>query len=177
MTPTEYRAGGRGLAIAYTTFSSDLGKVLVAATEKGVCALRFADDEKALTAELAAEFPAARLARDDRKLDAFADAVRDYLEGSQPALDLPLDVRATAFQRRVWQALQQIPRGETRSYSEVAQQLGDPRAVRAVARACATNPVALVVPCHRVVQKGGALAGYRWGVSRKAALLARERKD
>ncbi len=176
MTPTQYKAGAHGLAITYTVFDCDLGKVLIAATEKGICALRFADEEEPLVAELAAEFPAAQLTRDDRKLREYSDAVRDHLEGTQPALDLPLDVRATAFQRRVWEILQQIPRGETRSYSEVARSLGDPNAVRAVARACATNPVALVVPCHRVVQKGGALSGYRWGVARKQALLDRERK-
>lgn len=175
MAPAAYRAGGAGHAIAYTIFESDLGKILLAATDKGVCALRFADDEAALTRELAGEFPAAQLTRDDRKLARQRDAVLDHLADSRTALDLPLDVRATAFQRRVWEILQTIPAGETRSYSEVARKLGDPNSVRAVARACATNPVALVVPCHRVVRTGGALAGYRWGLKRKQALLQREK--
>jgi AraC family transcriptional regulator of adaptative response/methylated-DNA-[protein]-cysteine methyltransferase len=175
MKPSAYRAGGAGQSIAYTMFDSELGKVLLAATEKGVCALRFADEEVALERELASEFPAAQLTRDDRKLARHRDAVLDHLADSRTALDLPLDVRATAFQRRVWEILQAIPAGETRSYSEVAHKLGDPNAVRAVARACATNPVALVIPCHRVVRTGGALAGYRWGIQRKSALLQREK--
>jgi AraC family transcriptional regulator, regulatory protein of adaptative response / methylated-DNA-[protein]-cysteine methyltransferase len=175
MTPAQYRHAGLGMNISFTIFESDLGKVLIAATEKGVCSLRIGDDGSMLADELRNEFRAANIRRDDASLQAYANSVLAYFSGASDCPDLPLDVKATAFQARVWQALRAIPRGETRTYSEVADELGVPSAVRAVARACATNPVALTVPCHRVVRKGGELSGYRWGVERKRELLKRER--
>ncbi len=175
MTPATYRRGGAGARIAYTIVDSPLDRLLVGATERGVCALYLGDDESALEATLVAEYPAATIVRDDAGLGRWVDAVLAHLDGRAPHLDLPLDVRATAFQRRVWEALRAIPYGETRSYGEVARAIGQPTARRAVARACATNPVAVVVPCHRVVAASGALAGYRWGTERKQALLAKER--
>lgn len=175
MTPASYRRGGRGMSIIYTTAGCDLGRLLVAATERGVCSVRFGDTDMELEAELAAEYPAAELRRDGGRLDDFVGALLRHLGGSVAALELPLDVRATTFQSRVWEELRRIPYGETRSYAEVARSLGRPTATRAVARACAANPVALVNPCHRVVRGDGGLSGYRWGVGRKRALLARER--
>ncbi|MGI8684644.1 MAG: bifunctional DNA-binding transcriptional regulator/O6-methylguanine-DNA methyltransferase Ada, partial [Acidimicrobiales bacterium] len=178
MPPATYRRGGAAQDIAYTTVPSPLGALLVAATEHGVCAVRFveAGDRAGVEEVLRAEFPAASLTRDDDGLRATAARVVEAAGGrGADDLALPLDVRATAFQLRVWRALREIPRGETRSYTEVARSIGQPRAVRAVASACAANPVALVVPCHRVVAAGGGLAGYRWGVERKRALLEAER--
>lgn len=179
MAPAVYRRGGAAQAIAYTTVPGPLGALLVAATEVGVCAVRFVDpgedDRNSVEAALRAEFPSAALVPDDDGLRATATRVVEAAGGGAGDLDLPLDVRATAFQLRVWRALREIPRGETRSYTEVAHAIGRPRAVRAVASACAANPVALVVPCHRVVASGGGLAGYRWGVDRKRALLEAER--
>ena len=154
---------------------SPLGRLLVAGTERGVCAVSIADDDDALETRLATEFPAAERARDDATLATWVEAIVRHLRGEEPHLELPLDVRATAFQWRVWQALREIPYGTTRSYGEVARALGQPTAARAVARACATNPVPLVIPCHRVVREGGGLGGYRWGVERKRELLERER--
>ena len=176
MTPATYRRGGQGLHIAYTIAESPFGRILVAGTERGVCAVRLGDDDAALEAELGAEFPAAEVRRDDAALGEWAGAILAHVAGEQPHLDLPLDVRATAFQWRVWEALRAIPYGATRSYSEVARSIGQPTAARAVAQACASNPVALVVPCHRVVREGGELGGYRWGVERKSVLLKRERE-
>ena len=173
MTPARYRDGGRGERIAYDIVDSPLGRLLLAATSRGVCALRFGDDE-VLRDELAAEFPRAVLARDPAAVAPYVAAVRAYLGGAPAELSLPLDLHGSAFQQRVWAALQQIPAGETRSYAAVAQALGAPTAVRAVARACATNPVAVAVPCHRVVRSDGDLSGYRWGRARKEALLALE---
>jgi AraC family transcriptional regulator of adaptative response/methylated-DNA-[protein]-cysteine methyltransferase len=163
-------------AIAYTTFEIDavLGRLLVAATERGVCHVRLGADDAELEAGLAAEFPFAALRRDDAALAPWADAVACYAEGRTPRLHVPLDVRGSRFEQRVWDALRAIPRGATRSYGEVAAALGMPRAARAVGRACARNPVALVVPCHRVVAQGGGLGGYRYGLARKRALLERE---
>ncbi len=179
MPPATYRRGGAAQEIFYTTVPSPLGTVLVAATAVGVCAVRFVDpghdDRTEVEAALRAEFPAATLTPDDDGLKAAAAAVVEAAAGGGHSLDLPLDVRSTAFQLRVWRALREIPRGETRSYTQVARAIGQPRAVRAVASACAANPVALVVPCHRVVAAGGGLAGYRWGVDRKRALLDAER--
>ncbi len=174
MTPGEYRKGGRGAAISYTTVASPLGRLLVARTERGVCAVCLGDDDAALEAALAEQFPAATLTRDPKGLHQWAAAIVRHLSGAQPSLELPLDLRATAFQRRVWDALRRIPYGETRSYSEVAREIGEPGAARAVARACATNPVALVIPCHRVVRNDGAKGGYRWGEERKLRLLEKE---
>jgi AraC family transcriptional regulator of adaptative response/methylated-DNA-[protein]-cysteine methyltransferase len=175
MTPSAYRRKGAGLAVRYATADTPLGLVLVAATGVGICKIAFGDDPEALKEELAQELSQAELIADDEGLQPFLAQIRAYLDGSRRRFDLPLDIRATAFQRRVWDALRRIPYGETRSYTEIAGTLGSPRAVRAVANACASNPVALAIPCHRVVQKGGALAGYRWGVARKQALLDAER--
>jgi len=175
MTPASYARGGAGARIAYAIADSPLGRLLVAATEKGVCFVALRDHDGALVAALKAEFPNAdALIRDDAAILPALQAVLDYLEGQSPHIDLPLDVRATAFQRRVWQGLLAIPPGETRSYGDLAQELGAPGAARAVGSACANNPVALVIPCHRVTRADGGLGGYRWGVAAKKALLARE---
>lgn len=178
MTPAGYARGGAGLDIAYVVVPCALGRLLVAATPRGVCRIGLGDDAAALEADLAAEFPAARIRRDRAaggSLERWIKAILQYLDGREPHLELPLDIRATAFQRRVWQELQRIPYGETRSYTDVARRIGQPKATRAVARACATNPAALVIPCHRVVRENGDLGGYRWGLERKRALLERER--
>ncbi|MFL6229433.1 MAG: bifunctional DNA-binding transcriptional regulator/O6-methylguanine-DNA methyltransferase Ada [Pyrinomonadaceae bacterium] len=175
MTPATYRRGGRGMNINYTIVDSPLGRLLIAATERGVCSVQFGDHDAELEASLMAEYPAADVSRGGERLGECADAVLRHLEGSCLSVELPLDLRATAFQSRVWEELRRIPYGETRSYKDIAARLGQPTATRAVARACATNPVALVTPCHRVVRGDGSLSGYRWGVERKRALLARER--
>jgi AraC family transcriptional regulator, regulatory protein of adaptative response / methylated-DNA-[protein]-cysteine methyltransferase len=175
MTPATYRKGGQGMKLGYTIAKSPLGKVLVAATERGVSAVYLGDDEEKLTAELHAEYPRAEIAAAANSFERWVKEVLLRIEGQPPHLELPLDLQATAFQRRVWKELQCIPRGRTRTYAQVARSLGQPKAVRAVARACATNPVSIVVPCHRVIRQDGALAGYRWGLSRKERLLASER--
>lgn len=175
MTPTEYKRGGSDMRIAYTVADSPLGRLMVAATEKGICSIKLGDADDTLEGGLAGEFPAADIRRDDAVLGDWVAAIVRHLEGKQPRLDLPLDVRATMFQRRVWEALRAIPYGATRSYAQVAQAIGEPKATRAVARACATNPVALIVPCHRVVQSDGSTGGYRWGAWRKETLLRGER--
>ncbi|HEV2671791.1 MAG TPA: bifunctional DNA-binding transcriptional regulator/O6-methylguanine-DNA methyltransferase Ada [Gemmatimonadales bacterium] len=175
MTPAAYARGGAGLGIAYVTVATSLGRLLVAATERGVCRVALGDSAAALESDLLAEFPVARVVQDKSgKLHGWVTSILAYLDGREPDLDLPLDIRATAFQRRVWQELQRIPFGKTRSYGEVARRIGKPTATRAVARACATNPVALVIPCHRVVREDGDLGGYRWGLERKQALLEKE---
>ncbi|HLI10996.1 MAG TPA: bifunctional DNA-binding transcriptional regulator/O6-methylguanine-DNA methyltransferase Ada [Alphaproteobacteria bacterium] len=176
MTPATYKRGGAGARIVYALGDSALGRVLVAATERGVCMVGLGDSDRQLERELREEFPAAEIARDERRLGNWLSAILRHLAGREPHLSLPLDVRATAFQWRVWQALRAIPYGEQRSYGEIAKALGEPKAARAVGRACATNPVALIVPCHRAVGGGGDLTGYRWGVARKKALLAGERE-
>jgi AraC family transcriptional regulator, regulatory protein of adaptative response / methylated-DNA-[protein]-cysteine methyltransferase len=176
MTPGEYRGGGAKATIRYATAACDLGRVLLAVTGKGVCAVSLAESDSHLERFLHAEFPAAELTCDDAGLAAWlAELVRQLAGG--PHADLPIDVKATAFQRRVWEELRKIPRGETRTYREVAEAIGEPTAARAVARACATNPAAVVIPCHRVVGSDGALRGYRWGLKRKKALLAAEHDD
>ena len=176
MTPAKYARGGAGIGIAYATVLTSLGRLLVAASERGVCRVALGDDPAALEADLLAEFPAARVVKDKSGvLHGWVSSILAYLDGREPDLDLPLDIRATAFQRRVWQELQRIPFGKTRTYADVARRIGRPTATRAVARACATNPVALVIPCHRVVRGNGELGGYRWGVERKEMLLERER--
>jgi AraC family transcriptional regulator, regulatory protein of adaptative response / methylated-DNA-[protein]-cysteine methyltransferase len=176
MTPARYARGGAGVGIAYVTVPISLGRLLVAATERGVCRVALGDTAGVLEQDLFAEFPAARIVEDKSgKLQGWVTPILAYLDGHEPDLELPLDIRATAFQRRVWQELQRIPFGQTRTYAEIAKRIGQPRAARAVARACATNPVALVIPCHRVVREGGALGGYRWGAARKQALLEKER--
>lgn len=174
MTPAALREGGKDLQIRYSINHSPLDKMLVAATDVGLCAISFGLLESELEDDLAARFPSSNLRRDQAGLGSVVRQVLSQLSEHPAALDLPLDVRATAFQKRVWTALQQIPRGETRSYSDIARSLGQPTAVRAVARACSQNPVAVVIPCHRVVGKSGHLTGYRWGVQRKKDLLAME---
>src|SRR2546423_626494 len=174
MTPTTYRKGGKGMDIMYTTTASPLGCLLIGATERGLCAVRFGNSAADLEQALVREFPAATIQRDDAALRPWVDALARYLDGRQPQIDLPLDVQATAFQSRVYEALRAIPYGSTRSYSQVAHAIGQPTAVRAVAHACATNPVALVIPCHRVVRDDGSLGGDRWGLERKRSLLTHE---
>ncbi len=175
MTPATYRKGGAGARIAWTTAPCALGLVLVAATERGVCFVAFDGNEAALGAALRAEFPHAEIVPDIGILKAWTAEVLRRVEGKPPRATLPLDVQATAFQQRVWRALTEIPQGETRTYSEIARSLGKPAAQRAVGRACATNPVSIVIPCHRAKRSDGGLAGYRWGVARKEALIAAER--
>ncbi len=153
-----------------------VSRVLLAGTERGIRAVYLGDRDAELESELTREFPAAAVQRDDEGLHAWVHAIVNHLSGRQPHLDLPLDVRATAFQRRVWQELRAIPYGSTRSYSDIARALHQPNAARAVARACATNPVSLVIPCHRVVREDGSLGGYRWGLDRKQALLDQEKE-
>lgn len=175
MTPGAARRGGAGEVIRTAYADCPFGRLLIGATDKGVCFLGFAEPDEALLGDLRQRFPRATVVTDDAALAATVRSVLDFLAEPRRALDLPLDLRGTAFQQRVWQALRQIPPGETRTYGQVAAAIGDPRAVRAVARSCATNPVSLAVPCHRVVGKDGDLTGYRWGVPRKRALLERER--
>jgi AraC family transcriptional regulator of adaptative response/methylated-DNA-[protein]-cysteine methyltransferase len=174
MTPGTYRRRGVGVTIHYAVVPVSLGLLLVAVTERGICSVSLGDDEASLVAALRAELPAAELVRASDASDRLVDAVVAHVEGTARGDELPLDVRATAFQWQVWRALQRIPEGATRSYQEIARELGQPSAARAVARACASNRVAVLIPCHRVVRGDGALGGYRWGVARKAALLARE---
>lgn len=174
MTPGAYRRRGTGVAIHYTAVPTALGLLLVAVTERGICSVSLGDDEGMLVEKLRAEYPGAQLARATDARDRLVDAVVAHVEGRTIAHDLPLDVRATTFQWQVWRALQNIPEGATRSYQAVATELGRPSAARAVARACASNRIAVLIPCHRVVRGDGELGGYRWGVARKAALLARE---
>jgi AraC family transcriptional regulator of adaptative response/methylated-DNA-[protein]-cysteine methyltransferase len=175
MTPATYRKGGRGMKIGYSIAKSSLGKILVAATERGISAVYLGDSDTKLVKELHNEYPRAEISPAAESFEKWVHEIVERVEGKPPRMELPLDLQATAFQRRVWQELQRIPRGTTRTYSEVARALGDPKAVRAVARACATNPVSIVVPCHRVVRQDGNLAGYRWGLSRKEQLLSQER--
>jgi AraC family transcriptional regulator of adaptative response/methylated-DNA-[protein]-cysteine methyltransferase len=181
MTPEKYRRGAVAAVVRYTVFrchlaGSPLGLMLVAATDKGICAIQFGDSERQLQQGLMREFPFAVRRRDDETMASWRDTLTRLLQGEQINPALPLDIRATAFQRRVWQALQQIPRGETRSYSAVAKKIRMPKATRAVARACATNPVAVAIPCHRVIREDGDLGGYRWGIERKQQLLALEQQ-
>jgi len=175
MTPATYSRGGKDVVIDYATTKTPLGYLLVAATDKGICAIRLGDTSGALQADLKREFEAAQINKNEGALSSVVKQIVAHLEGNQPHLSLPLNVRATAFQRQVWQALQAIPYGSTRSYGDVAKAIGQPNAVRAVARACATNPVALVIPCHRVIREDKSLGGYRWGLERKKKLLEKER--
>jgi len=174
MTPTRFRAGGSGTSIHFAVGQCSLGAVLVAATEKGVCAIFLGDDPDALVRNLQDRFPAAQLVGGDAEFEGTVAAVIGFIETPAAGLDLPLDVRGTAFQQRVWQALRTIPAGQTTTYTDIAQRIGAPQSVRAVAGACAANPIAVAVPCHRVVRSDGGLSGYRWGVERKRALLDRE---
>ncbi len=174
MTPATYSRAGRETKINYTIVESAFGYLLVAATDKGVCMVRLGDTAAALESDLQKEFAAAKIGRNNKELEKAVTQILDHLAGKQPRLDLPLDIQATAFQRQVWEALRSIPYGATRSYSEIAKEIGQPKAVRAVARACATNPVALVIPCHRVIREDRSLGGYRWGLERKKKLLEKE---
>ena len=175
MTPATYRRGGRGMRIGYSIVDCPLGRLLVAATERGVSAVSLGDSDAGLEAALRAEYPAAEIHRDEGGLGEWVSALLRYLSGDQPHLHLPLDVQATGFQARVWQQLRAIPYGNVRSYGQIARAMGRPKAARAVGRACATNPVSLVIPCHRAVGENGSLTGYRWGLERKRLLLERER--
>jgi AraC family transcriptional regulator, regulatory protein of adaptative response / methylated-DNA-[protein]-cysteine methyltransferase len=174
MTPRRYKARGRGEQIRFSIVPSALGRLLVASTAKGICAVQLGDDDAALEGLLREEFSGASIERSDRDHAQWVQGVVRLAEGRAPHLSLPLDIRGTAFQQQVWRALQKIPAGRTRSYAEVARSIGRPEAIRAVGSACGANPVALVVPCHRVVQTGGGLGGYRWGVGRKRELLEAE---
>jgi AraC family transcriptional regulator, regulatory protein of adaptative response / methylated-DNA-[protein]-cysteine methyltransferase len=177
MTPATYRRGGKGMNIGYTIVDSHLGRLLVAATSRGICAVNFGERDDALVESLATEYPAALIRRDETGLDEWVGGLLHYLDGTRPHLGLPLDLQATAFQLKVWEELRRIPYGETRSYKAVAEAIGQPTATRAVARACATNPVAIVTPCHRVVRESGDMGGYRWGLERKRQLLEQERSS
>jgi AraC family transcriptional regulator of adaptative response/methylated-DNA-[protein]-cysteine methyltransferase len=175
MTPATYRKGGKDMKIGYVIAKSSLGKILVGATERGISAVYLGDAEAKLVEELRDEYPRAEISVAGDSFERWVKEIVQRVEGNPPRVELPLDLQATAFQRRVWQELQRIPRGSTRTYTQVARALGNPKSVRAVARACATNPVSIVVPCHRVIREDGSLAGYRWGLSRKEQLLAQER--
>jgi AraC family transcriptional regulator, regulatory protein of adaptative response / methylated-DNA-[protein]-cysteine methyltransferase len=176
MTPEKYRRGAVAAVVRYTVADSPLGRMLIAATDKGICAISFADSEQQLLQGLIREFPFAVRRRDEGAMEEWQQTIARLIRGQELNPSLPLDIRATAFQRRVWEALQRIPRGETRSYSAVAKKMGRPKSARAVARACAANPVAVVIPCHRVVREDGEMGGYRWGIERKERLLAMEEK-
>jgi AraC family transcriptional regulator of adaptative response/methylated-DNA-[protein]-cysteine methyltransferase len=176
MTPASYARDGRGARIGYTILPCALGQVLIAATDRGICRIELGADRKAMRASLEREFPAAEFSRDDATLAGYAREILARLEGEAPHRDLPLDIRATAFQRRVWRELQAIPHGETRSYGAIAMALGEPRAARAVGGACASNPAAIAIPCHRVLRNDGNIGGYAWGIERKQALIAAERR-
>lgn len=176
MTPATYRRGGEGMTIGYVIVDSPLGRLLVGTTERGVSLVALADADEPLEARLQDEYPNATIVRGQQEHEEFVEAILDFLEGKLPRLDLPVDLQATAFQWQVWEALREIPVGETRSYAQIAKQIGKPTATRAVARACGSNPAALVIPCHRVVRSDGSTGGYRWGAERKEALLAGERR-
>jgi AraC family transcriptional regulator, regulatory protein of adaptative response / methylated-DNA-[protein]-cysteine methyltransferase len=175
MTPDKYRRGAIAAPIRYTFADSRLGRMMIAATDKGVCAIHFADSDDELEQGLRHEFPFALRRRDDQGMQSWKDQLLRQMQSASFDKSLPLDIQATAFQRKVWSYLQKIPFGTTRSYAAVAKGIGQPTATRAVARACATNPVAVAIPCHRVVRKSGDLGGYRWGLERKEALLEMER--
>jgi AraC family transcriptional regulator, regulatory protein of adaptative response / methylated-DNA-[protein]-cysteine methyltransferase len=177
MTPDKYRRGAIAAAIRYTCADSPLGRMLIATTERGVCSIQFARSDGELMEGLKREFPFASRKVDEGGLQSWVSALLKHMRGKKLDSSLPLDIRATAFQRRVWAYLQSIPFGATRSYSEVAKAIGRPSACRAVARACATNPVAIAIPCHRVIREDGSMGGYRWGIERKKALLEMERRS
>jgi AraC family transcriptional regulator, regulatory protein of adaptative response / methylated-DNA-[protein]-cysteine methyltransferase len=177
MTPAAYSKGGKGMRLHYTLVQSLLGYLLVAGTERGLSFVSLGDEPQKLIEELYQEYPAAEIERDETDLGDWVAQILRYIEGEQPHLDLPLDVKATAFQWRVWMELQKIPYGETRTYSQIAEALGNPKAMRAVGSACANNPVSLVIPCHRAIRVDGGLGGYRWGLERKETLLTQEREN
>lgn len=174
MTPSAYKKGGQGMKIDFSITDCELGRILVARTIKGLCNVAFADDDKSLEDNLRKEFPNAEIVKDAKVLKGFVDEILKHLAGAKKRLDLPLDIQATAFQMRVWELLRKIPYGETVTYSQIAEQLGDTRKVRAVAQACANNRIAVVIPCHRVIGKSGKMTGYRWGIERKTELLKKE---
>jgi AraC family transcriptional regulator of adaptative response/methylated-DNA-[protein]-cysteine methyltransferase len=176
MTPTNFRDGGAHTEIRFAIGECSLGSILVAASDRGVCSILLGDDPDELLRDLQDRFPRAGLIGGDAGFEQFVARVVGFVEEPGVGLDLPLDLRGTAFQQRVWQALRDIPPGETASYTEIARRIGSPKAVRGVANACAANAVAVVIPCHRVVRSDGGLSGYRWGVERKRALLDREAK-
>jgi AraC family transcriptional regulator of adaptative response/methylated-DNA-[protein]-cysteine methyltransferase len=178
MTPMQYRRGGQGVAITYASAATPVGLVMIGATDRGICFVQFGDSEEGLAGALRKEYPAAQIApipSPRPEFDRWIEALARHLAGNQPRLDLPLDIRATAFQMRVWNYLQTIPYGEVQSYAEVAEAIGKPTAARAVAQACAANTIALAIPCHRVIRGTGELGGYRWGLERKRALIDLER--
>ncbi|MEJ2630713.1 MAG: bifunctional DNA-binding transcriptional regulator/O6-methylguanine-DNA methyltransferase Ada [Acidihalobacter sp.] len=177
MTPTAYRDGGTGLGIRFALGECWLGTVLVAATDKGVCAISLGDEPDVLLRELQQRFPKAQLIGGDADFERSIAEVIGFLQAPERGLELPLDIRGTAFQQRVWQALREIPSGSTANYADIARRIGQPAATRAVARACAANPLAVAIPCHRVIRTDGSLSGYRWGVERKQALLEREASE
>jgi AraC family transcriptional regulator of adaptative response/methylated-DNA-[protein]-cysteine methyltransferase len=174
MTPTAYRNGGKNADIRFAIGQCSLGAILIARSDKGVCAITIGDNPEELVQDLQDRFQKANLIGGDAEFEQLVATVVGFVEAPQIGLDLPLDVRGTAFQQRVWQALREIPAGETVSYAEIARRIGKPKAVRAVAQACAANKIAVAIPCHRVVKSDGALSGYRWGVERKRALLEKE---
>lgn len=174
MTPTRFRAGGTGESILFAVGECSLGSILVAKTEKGICAISLGDDPQALVEELQDRFPNAKLVGGDRSFEQLVAKVVGFVESPAIGLDLPLDIRGTAFQKRVWKALREIPAGYTVSYAQVAQRIGEPQAVRAVAQACGANALAVAIPCHRVIRNDGELSGYRWGIERKRTLLGKE---
>jgi AraC family transcriptional regulator, regulatory protein of adaptative response / methylated-DNA-[protein]-cysteine methyltransferase len=176
MTPATYRHGGSGMLVHYTIVDSPLGRLLVGATQKGVSAVYLGESDARLESALKKEYPRATIRRDSAGLGEWVAKILEHLRGREPHLDLPTDLQATAFQRRVWEELRRIPYGTTKTYTEVARAIGHPKAVRAVAHACARNPVSVVVPCHRVVRADGNLAGYRWGIGRKRSLLEHEKQ-
>jgi AraC family transcriptional regulator, regulatory protein of adaptative response / methylated-DNA-[protein]-cysteine methyltransferase len=176
ITPAHYRRGAAGASISFTVVDSSLGRLLVAGTDKGLCSVKLGDGDEELEQDLRAEYPSATIQRERGAFTEWVRALVAHLDGRASRLDLPVDVKATAFQWKVWRYLQSIPYGQTRAYSDVAKAIGAPRAIRAVARACATNHVCLVIPCHRVVQKDGGLGGYRWGTDRKRKLLQKEKQ-
>ena len=177
MTATNFKNGGNSETIRYSIGACSFGSILVARSEKGICAILIHDDDKPLLTDLQTRFPKAILIEDETDLNEWLSQVAHFIEAPKKGLELPLDIRGTLFQQRVWQLLQKIPLGTTASYTDIATQLGDPKAVRAVARACAANPIALLVPCHRVVRSDGGISGYRWGVENKRMLIAREAKN
>ncbi|HZV79172.1 MAG TPA: methylated-DNA--[protein]-cysteine S-methyltransferase [Candidatus Binatus sp.] len=175
MTPALYRRGGEGMNIGYAIVDSPLGRLLVGATDAGVSSVCLGGSDTELERTLRAEYPAAHIERGGVHLTSYVEAIVEYLKGQRPHLDLPVDIQATAFRRRVWEALRAIPVGQTRTYGEIAAAIGEPKAARAVGQACGANPVALVIPCHRVVRNDGKSGGYRWGSKRKQKLLEQER--
>ena len=175
MTPSQFRDGGKNTTVTFAIVGSPLGRILVAATSRGICRVDIGDDDRELERRLRAEYPKASVRREDDTLESTVSLIVDYLSGTAPWPHLPIDVRATAFQSRVWEALRSIAPGSTMTYSQLAEAIGSPHAARAVARACASNPVALLIPCHRIVPQGGGVGGYRWNPARKERLLELER--